>query len=262
MIQATKALTWVVGFCSILPSTAIAQNAPTPATVQVGETTYQVVDRIVIRRALVLRKPQAHQLPPCARRRVSDPTSCVIGGAESYGILGCMSTANLPEEPVDKTLARLPGRDAPNLFVEIMEVYLTKKRTSGTLRVAVTACGPRVAIPIAEKDEVNAESRGSFNRLLLSFSTGHKLAHLALLGIAAKPETYRVAGMNQAVLFDVPFKSAAGMSIEESRDGETTRSIQVSGAFEVSSYAGAKMSYKKASREVVPGHNPVPVKVE
>jgi hypothetical protein len=143
-----------------------------------------------------------------------------------------------------------------------VSVHAAKKHNEGELEIAVLACGPRIAVPVALDDPHEHRSSYNFNRISLSFSGGKRVAEFALRGIETRPETYRIAGMNEAVLFVVPFKALDGLKIEKQEGaGEAqTRSVDlVDGKFVLGEYSAQDNRYtENIEREVVPaGHFPV-----
>lgn len=143
-----------IGVVWLLVVSAHSETRPTvgDSTIKVGETSYKVVDRVVIGDAVVFRKPLAVKEPPCTVRRVTskpEPKGCIPSGRVSYGILGCGPLSSQQTESISQTFARVPGKDAPNLFASIVGMHVSRKRTDGTLLVAIIACGPRIAVPVA-----------------------------------------------------------------------------------------------------------------
>jgi hypothetical protein len=250
----------------------VAHSEPFPAEmnsdIKVGDTTYKVVDRIVLPNAVVFHKPQNPKGHPC-RRVTRDPhkndENCGIpAGYASYGILGCGGAVSPIPETTAQTFARVPGKDAPNLFASIVGVHISKKNNEGELEIAVLACGPRIAVPIVQDVPHENGSSYKFNRIALSVSDSKRVAEFALRGIETRPETYRIAWMNEAVLFVVPFKALDTLKIEkeEGADEAQTRSIDLlHGEFVLGSYSAQNNRYtENIKREVVPaGHPPVRV---
>lgn len=94
-------------------------------------------------------------------------------------------------------------------------------------------------------------------------SVGKGVAELTLKGIEARPESYRTAAMNQAVLFVVPFKGLDGLKIEKGdrADEMQTRSIDLDGEFSSGRYSASDADHAEIiDREVVPIHYAVRVK--
>jgi hypothetical protein len=113
------------------------------------------------------------------------------------------------------------------------------------------------------------DSRGSgplsnFNRISVRISSGRRGAELALKGIEARPESYRIAAMNQAVLIVVPFKALDSLKIEKGdwADQMQTQSIDLlDGEFSSGRYSATDADHTKIiEREVVPVHYAVRVK--
>ena len=253
---------------------AVAHSGPVQAEknsdIQVGNTTYKIVDRIVLANVVVFHNPQNPKGQPCTIRHVTlnrteNERDCgVPAGRSSESILGCGGAVSSISETTAQTFARVPGKDAPNLFASIVSVHTTKKHNEGELEIAVLACGPRIAIPIAPDGPYEQGSSYKFNRISLSVSGSKRVAEFALRGIETRPETYRIAGMNEAVMFVVPFKALDNLQIEMGRgiDEAQTRSIELRhGEFVLGSYSAQNNRYSQGiERDVVPaGHPPVRV---
>jgi len=158
-----------------------------------------------------------------------------------------------------ETFARVPGKDVPNLAASVVGVQIGKKHNEGELEIAVLACGPRIAVPVMQDDSLENGSPSNFNRISLRILGGKRVAELTLKGIEARPESYRIAAMNQAVLFVVPFKALDGLKIEkgEKSDEMQTRSVDVlEGEFSLLRYSPADTGQMETiERGVVPvGH--------
>jgi hypothetical protein len=247
-----------------------AVSAEANSDIKVGDTTCEIVDPTVLANAVVFHKPRNPKGQRCIVRLVTmDPhnneKNCGIpAGHLSYGILGCGGAVSSIPEPIAQTFARVPGTDAPNLFASIVGVHAAKKRNEGELEIAVLACGPRVTVPIVEDGAHENGSSYNFNRISLSVSGSKRVAEFTLQGIETRPGTYRIAGMNEAVLFVVPFKALDGLKIEgEAGAGEAqTRSVDLlDGEFVSGSYSARDNRYtENVERDVVPaGHPPVRV---
>src|SRR5579885_1440435 len=71
------------------------QHTQTSSSIQVDDTTYTIVERIRLPRAVVFHKPLEPKRQPCIIRRVAldpskDKKNCGIrAGTPVYGILGC-----------------------------------------------------------------------------------------------------------------------------------------------------------------------------
>src|ERR1700720_1054327 len=69
--------------------------AETSSNIKVGDTTYEIVERIVLANAVVFHKPQNPKRQPCIVRRVTmvphnNEKNCGIpAGRISHGTLGC-----------------------------------------------------------------------------------------------------------------------------------------------------------------------------
>jgi hypothetical protein len=104
----------------------------------------------------------------------------------------------------------------------------------------------------------------NFNRISVRISSGRQGAELTLKGIEARPESYRIAAMNQAVLFVVPFKALDSLKIEKGHrpDEMQTQSIDLlDGEFSSGRYPSADADRTEIiEREVVPVHFAVRVK--
>ncbi len=244
-----------------------AVSAEMNSDLKVGDKTYKIVDRIVLPHALVFRKPQPPKGHPC-RIMIdahNDEKNCSIpAGRPSYGILGCGATVSSFPEPIAQTFARVPGKDTPNLFALIVGVHGAKKRSEGELVIAVLSCGPRIAVPTVQDGAHENGLSYNFNRISLSISGSNRVAELALQGIETRPETYRIAGMNEAILFVVPFKALHDLKIEKEvgSDKPQTRSVDLlDGEFVLGSYSSQDNRYTETiEREVVPaGHRPIQV---
>jgi hypothetical protein len=241
----------------------------TPADIEVGNTIYKVVDRIVLADALVFHKPQNSTRHPCIAHHVTmdgnkDGKNCSVpGGRPSYRVLGCGGTVSFVPETPAETFARVPGRDAPNLFASIVGAHIGK-HNEGELEIAILVCGLRIAVPVLQDRPNKGRSSYRFNRLSLRISGPRGVAELTLGGIETRSESFRIAGMNQAVLFIVPFKALGPLKIErdEGFNHPQTQSIDLlSGKFELGSYSASDKRYTEdTEREVVPaGHHPVRV---
>lgn len=244
-----------------------AVSAETDSDLKVGDTTFKIVDRIFLAHALVFRKPHPPKGHPC--RVTVNPhnkeKNCGIpAGRPSYGILGCGAIVSSGPEPIAQTFARVPGKDAPNLFALIVGLHAAKKQSEGELVIAVLACGPRIAVPTVQDGAHENGSSYNFNRISFTVSGGNRVAEIALQGIETRPETYRIVGMNEAVLFVVPFKALDGLKIEKEvgSDEVQTRSVELLyGEFVLGSYSSGDNRYTETTeREVAPaGHRPIPV---
>ena len=178
--------------------------------------------------------------------------------------MGCGGTTSLLAEPIAQTFARVPGKDAPNLFASIVGILISKRYEKGkfeiafegSLEIAIIACGPRIIVPVGREDKIKNGSSYDFNRISLSFSVDKKLARLVLVGTPTKPETYRIAGLDEVVLLVVPFKSTDGLKLEKT---QSTASIE--GEYALGSYSAVNNVYTVSTkRDIVPaGHPPVPV---
>ena len=87
-----------------------------------------------------------HVDPRCWPKPEHRPTP-IPAGHLSYGILGCGGAVSSIPEPIAQTFARVPGKDAPNLFALIVGLHAAKKRKEGETEIAALACGPRVTVP-------------------------------------------------------------------------------------------------------------------
>jgi hypothetical protein len=242
-----------------------------PEEIKVGDVTFKVVDRIVVATPLLFHKPEKvkkqHGAKICRTIRSamrSEENCSVPAGRVSYSILLCGPSEPLAPETLAETFARVPGKDAPNLAAAIIGVQVGKKHDEGELEIAVLVCGPRIAVPVKQVDTGNSPSSFNFNRLSVRISGGKGVANLTLTGIEARPESYRVAAMNQAVLFVVPFKALDGLKIErEDRTSKMqTRSIDLlDGGFSWGRHSAADSEHTDTiEREVVPaGHYAVRV---
>ena len=229
------------------------------SSVKIGDSTYKVVDRIVLSKVLVFRKPKTRKVDRCLKQM-----KCIPGGRASYGILGCGPTVPSPVEPIAQIFARVPGKDAPNLFASIVGMSISRKRAEWTLEVALIACGPTIVVPVDQADQPDRRYSDSFNRISLSFSGSERAARLVLMGESTKPETYRVVGANEVVVFVVHFKSLKGLTIEKNENDTIahTQSIDlVDGEYDLDSCSMADGKCTEVTRrDVVPaGHLPVPV---
>ena len=145
-----------------------------------------------------------------------------------------------------------------------MSVQVGKKHNEGELEIAVLTCGPRIAVPVMQDESRKNGSPSNFNRISLRILGGKRVAELTLKGIEARPESYRIVAVNQAVLLVVPFKALKGLKIEkrESPDEMQTRSVDLlDGAFALVTYSAADTrNTETIEREVVPaGHYAVRV---
>jgi len=249
----------VVWLFGVVPIHSETKSIGEDSVIKIGNTSYKVVDRVVINDALVFRKPVKVKPPSCLVQRVTrdpNPKGCIPAGRISYGGILCGPVFQQPEESLAQTFARIPGKDAPNLLARIVGIHISRERTEGTLLIAVIACSSRIAVPVAGYEQLKRESSNSFNRLSLSISGNKRTAQLVLLGTATTPATYRIAGMNEVVLLVVPFKSLKGLKIEKTTDGKAaqTRSIDlIDGEYDLGSYSAADKTYTKAvSRDIVP----------
>jgi hypothetical protein len=247
-----------------------ADGEAVPAQIKVGDTTFQVVERIVAANPLLFHKPgkvKKQQGKICrvtAHPKKNEENCSVPAGRATYGILLCGPTQPLAPETLAETFARVPGKDAPNLAAAIIGVQLGKKHGEGKLEIAVLVCGPRIAVPVMSDDSGESGPLSNFNRISVRISSVRRGAELTLKGIEARPESYRIAAMKQAVLFVVPFRALDGLKIEKGDrpDEMQTQSINLlDGEFSSGRYPSADADHTEIiEREVVPVHYAVRAK--
>jgi hypothetical protein len=178
--------------------------------------------------------------------------------------LACDGAVSSTPETVAQTFGRVPGQYSPSLFASILGIYLSKKHSEGELEIVILACGPWIAVPVQQEGPLEGGVSFNFNRLSLSVSSGKRVAGFSLFGIETRPETYRIAGMNEAVIFVVPFKALDGLSIQKNEGSLKTQTENVhllEGDFASGTYSARSGRYnEKIDRDVVPAWQPpVPV---
>jgi hypothetical protein len=248
-----------------------ADGEAVPTEIKVGDTTFQVVDRIVAANPLLFHKPEKVKKQQggkicriIANPKKNEENCSVPAGRASYGILLCGPTRSFVPETLAETFARVPGKDAPNLAAAIIGVQIGKRHGEGELEIAILVCGPRIAVPVMPDDSRGSGPLSNFNRISVRISSGRRGAELTLKGIEARPESYRIAAMNQAVLFVVPFKALDSLKIEkdERADQMQTQSIDLlDGEFSLGRYSATDADHTKIiERQVLPVHYAVRVK--
>lgn len=252
---------WLDTSLSVQP---IIPLPPTPVEVRsqisIGETIYKIKDRIVLDEAMVFREPQTPTTSLCLNKE----QDCRIPAGRIAGLVPCESgSASLATESLTQTFGRVPGKDSPNLFASILSVHLSSP-TYGELEIAVLACGPRVAIPVQQGAMLASGSSFDFNRVTLSASVKNSVAGFTLFGVRTLPETYRVVGMHEGIVFVVPFKNLNGLDIERAGDANKglTRNLHLlEGDFVSGSYSDTHRRYEQhVTRGIFPvPQTPVPV---
>jgi hypothetical protein len=230
--------------------------------VKVGDTTYKIVGRIALPRAIVFHKPQKPKGHTCVS--VIKKKNCYVPAGRIGGIVACGGAVSPAPESTAQTFARVPGKDAPSLYASIVSIHFAKKRSEGELVIAVLACGPRIAVPTVPEGERENGSSYNFNRMSLSVSGNKAVAGFALQGIETRPETFRILAMDEALLFVVPFRTMNGLKIEKEAvsDKAQTQSVNLLyGEFVLGTYSSMDNRYTETTkRDVVPaGLQPIPV---
>ena len=253
---------WLDTSLSVQPIIPLPSPIPVEvrSEINVGETIYKIKDRIALDEAMVFREPYTSMTSLCLNKE----KNCRIPAGRIAGLIPCESgSAASARESLTQTFGRVPGKDSPSLLVSILGVHLSSA-TDGELDIAVLACGPRVAIPVQQGAMLANGSSFDFNRLTVSVSGRNSVAGFTLFGIEAQPETYRVVGMHEGIVFVVRFKNLDGLDIEredDANEGQTQGLHFLEGDFVSGSYSAIHRRYEQhVTRDIFPvPQTPVPV---
>ena len=228
--------------------------------INIGETIYKIKDTIVLDEAMVFREPH----PPTPSLCLNNEKDCRIPAGRIAGLIPCeIGSSSSTTESLTQTFGRVPGKDSPNLFASILSVHLSSA-TDGELKIAVLACGPQVALPVQQGAMLANGSSFDFNRVTVSVSGRNSVAGFTVFGIETQPETYRVVGMHEAIVFVVRFKNLDGLNIEKegnANKGQPQTLHLLEGDFVSGSYSATHRRYEQhVTRGIFPAaQTPVPV---
>jgi hypothetical protein len=186
------------------------------------------------------------------------------------GGVGCVERKPAAKEAVEQTFARLPGERSPSLFAAIAGLHLSANGKGGRLEIALfNPCGPWIAVPISRNKRVGIGGSYDLNRLSLRFSAiaGTRVVQvldLSFFGRDTVPDSYKVVGLNQAVLLTVPFKwSVASNDTEQRRElPSQVQGLELVGWYDSGAYSAQNHTYRQITRpyRVPSQQQPFPVK--
>src|SRR5581483_4125814 len=122
----------------------------------------------------------------------------------------------------------------------------------------------RISRRCAQYDFQQEKSASDFHRISLRISAGTQVTELSFQAIEKLPQSYRIIGMNEAVVFVIPFTGLRKLDIEKGENPNEiqTRSLDLTtdGVFASVRHAveGGRPS-QSIEREVVRIHSPITV---
>lgn len=231
---------------------AFAQITSTVGTdISIAGEHYKVLGRVLFDEAIVFKPPDLN----VARRELKVPGASVPAGELGDGGVGCLDRQLLPSESVQQTFARIPGENSPSLFASVTGVRLAPNRKEGTVEIALlNPCGAWIAVPIAVRMPVRDVELTRIRRLSLRLQTdavrnGTESWELFLFGIANTPDSYRLLGLDDAIILVVPFKSTEEIDTRKGPEGLELRSLEMFGWYDSGFYSKPDMAYHQQSRQ-------------
>jgi hypothetical protein len=194
-----------------------AVNSP---SITIFENRYKVVDRITFTDPIPFKAP-----------------AVVHGGVplgQPSGFVGCNGkAASLPEPPA-RTFERVPGENSPSLFAAVVKVRVAGSPDEGIIEVALlNPCGGWIAVPIADTRDSGDYSAVGHNRVSLEFSVSTKgkgtllSSGLVLAGAAENEDTYRVLGLAEAIVLEIPFKDLTTLRVVVKDGAASTQNLDM-----------------------------------
>jgi|SRR5271155_1640856 len=239
----------VAAWLCVAPSALPQIMSTARPEISIAGSHYKVLDRVVFDDAIVFKRPDSNRAPGGS----TVPGGSVPLGDLGDGGVGCVDMHSLPSESVRQTFARIPGDKSPSLFASVTSVRLAPSRKEGTFEIALfNPCGPWIAVPIADRIHAADVDLTDVRRLSLHLYTDvvrNESWELFLFGIAITPESYRLLGLDEAIILVVPFKSADEIDTQNGPEGLELRSLEMAGWYDSGSYSKSDMAYHQLSRQ-------------